>query len=197
LGFGPPFVGKDTRLDIVRSIADVGYVSCGDICRDEIKRDTKIGRAILAHKKSSGSTLAPTDIILPRIYQEVGVQRKLHRSVILNGFGRQEDQPDPAVEMIAKFGFTSLAALWFKADRELCLHRASKRPPRSHGEDDPEKRFDEYVNISVPAMYKLLDFASQGFPIQVHYYDCHVEKKMARVQARQIKAAFCLPNKKK
>jgi adenylate kinase family enzyme len=193
IGFGPPNCGKDKRLGHVIGLSPVGYVSCGDICRKEVERQTEIGQAIEAHKRRTGSTLAPTDIILPSILPEIRKQRGQNKTVILNGFCRHEDQADAAVEMISQFGFTSLGVLWFKADRHECVARAQKR----NRPDDAliEQRFDEYAEVSVPAMLRLLAFAGKGLPIQVLYYDAHVSLREAYQQARRIMSHFCLPRK--
>lgn len=83
---GAPGSGKGTLAD--RCIEQLGYkkLSTGDLCRDNIKQGTELGKKLQEY--TSKGALAPDEIINAMVKEWLDVNTKTSDQIILDGFPR-------------------------------------------------------------------------------------------------------------
>ena len=69
---GPPGVGKGTQAKILSKILNVTHLSTGEILRNEIKMNSKIGR--LAKSFIDHGNFVPDNIILDIISEKISIK---------------------------------------------------------------------------------------------------------------------------
>jgi adenylate kinase len=98
LMFGPPGSGKGTQASRVAVRLGVPHVAAGDMLRDEVARDTALGREAKPIMDSGG--LVPDDLVVRMIEGRLG-QPDAISGVLLDGFPRTVPQ---AVTLDAMLG---------------------------------------------------------------------------------------------
>jgi adenylate kinase len=98
LMFGPPGSGKGTQASRVAVRLGVPHVAAGDMLRDEVARDTALGREAKPIMDSGG--LVPDDLVVRMIEGRLG-QPDATSGVLLDGFPRTVPQ---AVTLDAMLG---------------------------------------------------------------------------------------------
>jgi adenylate kinase len=96
--FGPPGAGKGTYASRLARELKIVVISTGDIFRDEIKRDTDLGRKVAEFVKSGG--LVPDKIVTEILEKRIRMPNNKH-GFILDGYPRTIEQAK-ALEKIAK-----------------------------------------------------------------------------------------------
>ncbi len=174
---GPPGAGKGTQAKLLASKKDLVHLSTGDILRDEVARDTKLGRAAKAYMDKGD--LVPDSLIIDMIKGRLDAGR----GFIFDGFPRTVPQAE-ALETIVTIDVAINIAL----SRQEVIRRLSSRrvcrqcgkiynlvyePPKVDGvcdecggelfqrDDDKreviENRYDVYMQSTAP----LIDFYTE------------------------------------
>ena len=86
---GPPASGKGTQSDMLSEKTGLPMISTGNLCREEIKRKTKLGKAI-KEKVIGGGLASPKDINL--ILDKRFFKKDLNKGFILDGYPRDFEQ---------------------------------------------------------------------------------------------------------
>jgi len=97
--FGPPGVGKGTQVELLEKYLLFNKISMGDILRNEIKNNTKIGKKIL--KFQNLGMLVNDNIIINLIKKHLNK----NDNVILDGFPRNKNQAIILMKMDVKIDF--------------------------------------------------------------------------------------------
>ena len=87
--FGPPGAGKGTYASRLGRELKIAVISTGDIFRDEIKRNTDLGRKVAEFVKSGG--LVPDEIVTDVVVKRIGMPKSKH-GFILDGYPRNIEQ---------------------------------------------------------------------------------------------------------
>src|SRR5450759_670866 len=98
---GPPGVGKGTQAAILAEKFHLPHISSGDIFRENIKRDTELGK--LAQTFISKGELVPDDLTIAMIRDRFS-RLDCGQGAILDGFPRTPIQADEIEAMLAGFG---------------------------------------------------------------------------------------------
>jgi len=96
--FGPPGAGKGTYASRLARELKIVVISTGDIFRDEVKRNTDLGRKVAEFVKSGG--LVPDKIVTEILKKRIRMPNNKH-GFILDGYPRTIEQAK-ALEKIAK-----------------------------------------------------------------------------------------------
>ena len=87
--FGPPGAGKGTYASILASRLKIAKISTGDIIREEIKRDTLLGKKIVDFVNKG--KLVPDDIVIEILKEEID-KPSSKNGFILDGYPRTIEQ---------------------------------------------------------------------------------------------------------
>ncbi len=82
--FGPPGAGKGTQAKILAKKHKLMYISTGALIRDEIAKDTIIGKR--AQKYLNSGDIVPDDIAIRLIERNISAHNKDFRGFIIKGF---------------------------------------------------------------------------------------------------------------
>jgi len=121
---GKPGAGKGTQAKILLDHYNLEHISTGNIYREEIKNQTKMG--IEANKYISQGNLVPDDMTND-IVKEVLSTHKYPNGFMLDGYPRTETQADALDKMLQDLGIKLTAVINVDVDDEVLLHRMAGR----------------------------------------------------------------------
>ena len=98
LMFGPPGSGKGTQASRVAVLLGIAHVAAGDMLRDEVARDTALGREAKPIMDAGG--LVPDDLVVRMIESRLD-DPDAARGVLLDGFPRTVPQAVALDAMLA------------------------------------------------------------------------------------------------
>lgn len=190
---GKPGAGKGTQAKILLDHYNLEHISTGNIYREEIKNQTKMG--IEANKYISQGNLVP-DEMTNDIVKEVLSSHKYPNGFMLDGYPRTEAQADALDLLLQDLGIKLTAVINVDVDDEVLLHRMAGRrvcsncgqtyhidyhPPKTQGtcdacghqliqrEDDLEESVLNRLNIYNKMTKPLLDhYEKKGLLVVVN-----------------------------
>lgn len=174
---GPPGCGKGTQARVLAERLGLVHLSSGDIIRENIRRQTEIGRAF--QEATAKGELGPTHLVTDMVRDRLAILSAEGRRCVLDGFPRTIEQ----AQMLAGLGLPD-AVVYISVGTDEVIRRISGRlscqcgavyhatdaPPKAPGAcdrcggalftrpDDEEAtvrvRMDEYNRETLP----LLDY---------------------------------------
>jgi len=177
---GPPGVGKGTYAGRLSERYGIPHISTGDILREEIKRDSELGRKV--KKYVERGELVPDSIIIEVIKERLAAD-DCRKGFILDGFPRTLNQAralDNIVRVDVVFNFVAPKEVIIErlSGRRICrkcgaIYHIRYKPPKKPGvcdicggelyqrEDDKpeviERRLEVYKEQTAP----LIDYYSR------------------------------------
>ena len=121
---GPPGVGKGTQAEILANRLNLPHISSGDIFRENIKKDTELGK--LAQTYMSKGELVPDDLTIAMIRERFS-RPDCVNGAILDGFPRTPTQADELEVMLQGFGGRVNLVPFFTAPDEVLIERLAGR----------------------------------------------------------------------
>jgi adenylate kinase len=121
---GAPGAGKGTQAALLAEQLGMPHVSSGDLFRDNIKRDTDLGKK--AKKFMDQGALVPDDVTIGMISDRLS-EPDAANGVILDGFPRTRAQAEALDKMLSKKGGAVDAALYIDVERDELIKRLSGR----------------------------------------------------------------------
>ncbi len=165
--FGPPGSGKGTQAAMLKDHFNLLHISTGDLLRDEIRRDTELGREA-KHYMDNGK-LVPDAVVIGMIgntLDEAGRQGK--RGIIFDGFPRTVAQAEALDGLLREKHSKIDGVLSLVVDEEELTQRILQRGLTSGRSDDTDaatirKRVMEYREKTEPvaAYYKNQDLVKE------------------------------------
>lgn len=122
--FGAPGAGKGTMANALKAVHPVAHISTGDLLRDEIKRDTELGRA--ASEIMKAGKLVPDDIVAGMVRARLS-QPDCAKGFILDGYPRTVAQAHLLDQVLADLGMSLDRVIYLKVDDEIILQRLTAR----------------------------------------------------------------------
>ncbi len=116
---GPPGSGKGTQAELLIKEFGFDYIYPGEMLREEIKKDTQIGRAV--KKYLDRGDLVPTQFVVEVV--KLAINGK--QNYIIDGFPRSYGQLEQAKEVLIN------KVIFIKISEEEVINRLTKR-----GRDD-------------------------------------------------------------
>ena len=160
--FGPPGAGKGTQAKFLVKKLKSFQVSTGDMLRDEIKKDTEIGKKIV-NNMNNGKFVE--DEIVNKLLENVIFDSKKKNKLIFDGYPRTINQAKNLDNLLNKSNQKLDYIFFFNVNKDEIIKRVEGRKILEKRSDDDTKtilkRYDIYMKETKP----VLDFYSlkEGF----------------------------------
>lgn len=151
----PPAAGKGTQSELLVKKYGYVHISTGDLLREEIERQTELGKSI-AEGMSKGQ-LVSTEIVTTLLKNRL-CQDDIQNGFILDGYPREIEQCKELANILEELNLTIDVVLYLDLDEKTSMHRALGRitcPKCNRG-------YNKYEVATMPKEENLCD-------------DCHVE----------------------
>lgn len=121
---GPPGAGKGTQAKIISEKLDLPHISSGDIFRENLKNNTKLGE--LARGYIERGELVPDDVTIAMIRERLS-RPDCENGALLDGFPRTPAQAEALDSMLAGFGGKVDSVPYIKVPEEVLIERLTGR----------------------------------------------------------------------
>ena len=157
--FGPPGAGKGTQAKYLVKKLNSFQVSTGDMLRDEIKKDTEIGKKII-NNMNNGKFVE--DEIVNKLLEKIIFDPKKINKLIFDGYPRTTNQAKNLDNLLSKSNQKIDHIFFLNVSKDVVLKRIEKRKILEQRSDDDSdtilKRYDTYMGITKP----VLDYYSKN-----------------------------------
>ena len=151
--FGPPGAGKGTQSKYLVNKLNAFQISTGDLLREEIKKNSDIGKAITNDMKNG--KFISDDIVNKLIENLVSDPQKKNR-LIFDGYPRSLSQAKNLETLLKNSNQSIDLILFLNVDKERILKRLEKRKILENRSDDDSdtivRRYDKYMEITQPVL---------------------------------------------
>ena len=157
--FGPPGAGKGTQAKYLVEKLNGFQISTGDMLRDEIKKDSDIGKRII-NDMNDGKFV--NDEIVNKLIENVVFDLTKKNSLIFDGYPRSLSQAKN-LDFLLRSSNQKIDFIFFlNVDKETIIKRIERRKIiERRTDDDLEtilRRYDTYMETTKP----VLDFYSKN-----------------------------------
>ena len=118
--FGPPGAGKGTQSQYLVESFNYTQISTGDLLRDEIKKNTELGKEILS-KVDIGDFV--NDEIVNSLIDEIVSNKKYHNKLIFDGYPRNISQAKNLDNIMSKNNQSIGAIIYLDVTRDIIEKR--------------------------------------------------------------------------
>ena len=157
--FGPPGAGKGTQAKHLVEKINSFQVSTGDLLRDEIKKDSEIGRKII-NDMNDGKFV--NDEVVNQLIEKVVFDPRKKGKLIFDGYPRSISQAQNLDSLLKKSNQKLDLIFFLNVNKETIVKRIEKRKILEKRSDDDSKtilrRYDTYMKTTKP----VLDFYSKN-----------------------------------
>ena len=157
--FGPPGAGKGTQAKHLVKKINGFQISTGDILRDEIKKDTDIGKKII-NDMNNGKFVS--DEIVNNLISNIIFDPLKKNKLIFDGYPRSLSQAKNLNSLLEKSDQKIDLVFFLNVNKEIIIERIEKRKIEEKRSDDVldtiVKRYDTYMKTTKP----VLDFYSKN-----------------------------------
>ena len=155
--FGPPGAGKGTQAKYLVEKLKCFQISTGDILRDEIKKDSEIGKKII-NNMNNGKFVE--DEIVNKLLEKIIFDKNKMNKLIFDGYPRTVNQAKNLESLLNKSNQKIDYIFFLNVNKDSIIKRIEKRKILEKRSDDDAdtilKRYDAYMEITKP----VLDFYS-------------------------------------
>ena len=157
--FGPPGAGKGTQAKYLVNKLNGFQVSTGDMLRDEIKKNSEIGKKII-NDMNDGKFV--NDEIVNQLIKNVISDPKKKDKLIFDGYPRSISQAQNLNLLLDNSNQKIDFIFFLNVNKDTIVKRIEKRKILEKRSDDDLKtilkRYDKYMKTTKP----VLDFYSQN-----------------------------------
>ena len=178
--FGPPGAGKGTQAKYLVNKLKGFQISTGDMLRDEIKKDSDIGKKII--KDMNDGKFVNDEIVNELIKNAIFDPQKKNK-LIFDGYPRSLNQAQNLDLLINNSNQKIDLIFFLNVNKETIIKRIKKRKILEKRSDDDLdtilKRYDTYMDTTKP----VLDFYSKK--INFHEIDgtLKIDEITAKIEA--------------
>ena len=151
--FGPPGAGKGTQAKYLVKKLNGYQISTGDILRDEIKKDTVIGRQII-NNMNEGKFVS--DEIVNNLLKNHIFDAKKKEKLIFDGYPRSLNQAKNLDILLNKSNQKIDHIFFLNVNKATIIKRIEKRKVLEERTDDNLdtilKRYDTYLDTTKPVL---------------------------------------------
>ena len=151
--FGPPGAGKGTQSKYLVNKLKAFQISTGDILREEIKKNSDIGKAITNDMKN-GKFIS--DNIINKLIENLISDPKKKNKLIFDGYPRSLSQAKNLELLLKNSNQIIDLILFLNVDKETILKRLEKRRIIENRSDDNSetilKRYEKYMETTQPVL---------------------------------------------
>ena len=175
--FGPPGAGKGTQSKYLVKKLNGFQISTGDMLRDEIKKNTKIGKKIT---QDMNEGIFISDDIVNKLIEKVVFDNEKKGKLIFDGYPRTLSQAKN-LDTLIKISNQKIDLIFFlNVNKETIIERVQKRKIQENRSDDNLetilKRYDAYMETTQP----VLEFYSKN----VNFYEIDGSLKIDEITAK-------------
>ena len=156
---GPPGAGKGTQAKYLTKKLNNFQVSTGDMLRDEIQKDTPIGKKII-NNMNDGKFVE--DEIVNKLLEKIIFDTTKINKLIFDGYPRTINQAKNLERLLEKSNQKLDHIFFLNVKKEAIIKRVEKRKILEKRSDDDSdtilKRYDTYMEITKP----VLDYYSKN-----------------------------------
>ena len=175
--FGPPGAGKGTQAKYLVNKLNGFQVSTGDILRNEIKKDTEIGKQII-NNMNDGKFV--DDFIVNKLIENIIFDPQKKGRLIFDGYPRSLSQAKNLNLMLKKSNQKIDFIFFLNVNRDTIIKRIEKRKILEKRSDDESetiiKRYDTYMETTSP----VLDFYNKNS----NFYEIDGAQKIEEITAK-------------
>jgi len=151
--FGPPGAGKGTQAKNLQKKLNNFQVSTGDMLRDEIKKDTEIGKKIINYMNDGKFV---DDGIVNKLMRQIVFDPQKKNRLIFDGYPRAIDQAKN-LDLLLKESNQKIDFIFFlNVEKDTIIKRIEKRKILEKRSDDDLntilKRYDTYMKTTKPVL---------------------------------------------
>tara|TARA_Y100001935_G_scaffold103473_1_gene85970 strand:+ start:298 stop:861 length:564 start_codon:yes stop_codon:yes gene_type:complete len=151
--FGPPGAGKGTQSKYLVNKLNAFQISTGDLLRDEIKKNSNIGREITNDMKD-GKFIS--DQVVNKLMEKIIFDPQKKNSLIFDGYPRSLSQAEHLETLLKNSHQKIDLILFLNVDKETILKRLKKRKIIENRSDDEIdtiiKRYEIYMDTTQPVL---------------------------------------------
>ncbi len=156
--FGPPGAGKGTQSKYLAQKLDAFQISTGDLLREEIKKNSDIGKAI-TNDMNDGKFVS--DHIINNLIKKIIFDPNMKDKLIFDGYPRSLSQAK-YLDLLLNETNQKISYIFFlNVNKETIIKRIEKRKSIENRSDDELTtilaRYDSYIETTKP----VLDFYSK------------------------------------
>ena len=134
--FGPPGAGKGTQAKYLVKKLNSFQISTGDMLRDEINKDTDIGKRII-NNMNNGKFVE--DEIVNKLLEKIIIDSKKMNKLIFDGYPRTISQAKNLESLLNKSNQKLDYIFFLNVNKDSILTRIKKRKILEKRPDDNEK----------------------------------------------------------
>ncbi len=168
--FGPPGAGKGTQSKYLVKKINGYQISTGDLLRDEIKKDSEIGKMII-NDMNNGKFVR--DEIVNKLIKKLIVDPQKKNKLIFDGYPRSLSQAKNLDLLLDDTNQKIDLIFFLNVNKDIIIKRIEKRKIIEKRSDDDLNtilaRFDTYMETTRP----VLDFYSKN--LNFHEIDGSLE----------------------
>ena len=151
--FGPPGAGKGTQAKFLVEKLKSFQISTGDMLRDEIKKDSEIGKKII-NNMNEGKFV--DDIIVNKLLENIVFDKSKSNKLIFDGYPRTINQAKNLDNLLNKSKQKIDYIFFLNVKKDDILKRLERRKLLEKRSDDESqtilKRYDTYMEITKPVL---------------------------------------------
>ena len=151
--FGPPGAGKGTQSKYLVNKLNAFQISTGDLLREEINKNSDIGKAITNDMKS-GKFIS--DNIVNKLIENLISDPQKKNKLIFDGYPRSISQAQNLEIMLKNSNQSIDLILFLNVDKETILKRLEKRKIIENRSDDDfdtiVTRYEKYMETTQPVL---------------------------------------------
>ena len=175
--FGPPGAGKGTQAKHLIKQLNGFQISTGDMLRDEIQKNSEIGKKIV-EDMSDGRFVS--DEIVNSLIEKVIFDPDKKNKLIFDGYPRSLTQAKNLEKLLEKTNQKIDFVFFLNVNKETIIKRIEQRKTIENRSDDDlntiVKRYDKYMETTKP----VLDFYSKNS----NFYELDGSTKIEEITAK-------------
>ena len=151
--FGPPGAGKGTQAKyLVKKLNNI-QISTGDMLRDEIKKESEIGKRIISYMNDGKFV---DDEIVNKIIKNIIFDQKKKNKLIFDGYPRTLEQAKNLDLLLSESEQKIDFIFFLNVKKDTVIQRIKKRKIiEKRSDDDLDiilKRYDTYMETTKPVL---------------------------------------------
>ena len=151
--FGPPGAGKGTQAKYLVKKLNSFQISTGDMLRDEIKKNTEIGKNII-NDMNDGKFV--DDLLVNKLIENAVFDPQKKDRLIFDGYPRSLTQAKNLDELLNKSQQKINFVFFLNVNKDTIIKRIKKRKIEENRTDDDLntilKRYDTYMLTTKPVL---------------------------------------------
>ena len=175
--FGPPGAGKGTQAKYLVKKFDGFQISTGDMLRDEIQKNSKIGKNII---KDMNDGKFVNDEIVNNLIKNAIFDPKKKNKLIFDGYPRSLSQAKNLNLLLEKSNQKIDFIFFLNVNKDTIIKRIEKRKVLEKRSDDDLntifKRYDTYMETTKP----VLDFYSKN----PNFYEIEGDEEISIISSK-------------